>query len=238
MTNHETVESIPRKTFARDVDLSSAQAMAEFLHGHFRYHTSNSWNRSTSYACDMKATHLGLPSGILDKVFDMMDAENFNDLYSGLMQDFDAGHDYLWQCGFNGRSGGYLVLYQGKTEPSDYKSFCRNCGQRNFRSVAETGTKCGRCGADARVDFAEPPMKISAFPGRGTDMDMDVEDYMEWSEDELRSRTELVQELDALADAIVEAVLEAAVNATIQDETVYVPKTTKVIVRAGETGKE
>lgn len=52
-----------------------------------------------------------------------------------MIEDFNEEHNFQWQTGTNGRSGGYLVLYQGGTKPSGYKSFCRNpvyC--REFRS--------------------------------------------------------------------------------------------------------
>ena len=41
--------------------------MTDFLRNYFRYHTMNSWNRSTSYACNLKITHLGLDSITLNK---------------------------------------------------------------------------------------------------------------------------------------------------------------------------
>ncbi len=30
-----------------------------------------------------------------------------------IMRDFEVDHDHEWQAGFNGRSGGYIVLYKG-----------------------------------------------------------------------------------------------------------------------------
>ena len=46
--------------------------MAQYLTTHFRYPTLNSWNRSTSYACNLKITHLGLSPEVVDKLFDMI----------------------------------------------------------------------------------------------------------------------------------------------------------------------
>ena len=40
--------------FYRRVDLRSRSSMTEFLRGHFRYNTLNHWNRSTSYANNIK----------------------------------------------------------------------------------------------------------------------------------------------------------------------------------------
>jgi hypothetical protein len=59
---------------------------------------------------------------------------------SGLREEiehFDSRWEYRWQIGTNGRSGGYLVLYKGKREPSGYQSVCTSCGQLNYTRVVE-----------------------------------------------------------------------------------------------------
>lgn len=129
--------------------------------------------------------------------------------------------------GFNGRSGGYLVLYQGETKYSDYKSYCTACGQKNFKSVAESGNICGRCKSPIRVDYIKPPMQINTFPGRGTD---DGEDFADWDLYELKERVKLVQEFDALADSIVQHAIEYARNYVVEEEEILIPKTQKVLV--------
>ena len=65
------------KRFYMPVDLRSRTAMTEYLQNHFRYPTMNSWNRSESYACNLKITHLGLTSEIVDKLFDMIETQEF-----------------------------------------------------------------------------------------------------------------------------------------------------------------
>jgi len=40
-----------------------------------------------------------------------------------------------YTIGSNGRSGGYLVLYQGEYYDPGYKSRCRACGQLNYQHV-------------------------------------------------------------------------------------------------------
>lgn len=208
------------KTFSVSVDKRSRKAMEAYLSGHFRYYTMNSWNRSTSYACNMKLYRLGLEEETMNTLYDMIQVPEFYDKLSTLIQDFNMAHDYQWQAGWNGRSGGYLVLYQGEKTPSKYRSFCRKCGQKNFKSVAETDIQCGVCGRKARVDFITPPMNISTFPGRGTDQD---EEFGEWSKEELRQRTTLVQEFDRLADAIVSEAVYMAHTYKVVEETEYMP---------------
>ena len=140
---------------------------------------------------------------------------------------FNEMHNYRWQAAFNGRSGGYLVLYQGELRTTGHLSYCTCCGQWNFRSVTENGNVCGVCRKPARVDFAAPPKQSVTFPGRGTDME---EDYEEWSLSELRERVKLVQELDSLADDLVSQAIRMANEYDVVEEEYFVPQTRRVLV--------
>ena len=215
------------RKFSESVDLRSRQEMTDFLRNHFRYNTMNSWNQATSYACNLKIHRLGLESEIESKLYDMLGTQEFYCLRQDALGLFNEMHDYQWQAAFNGRSGGYLVLYQGELRPSGHLSYCTCCGQRNFRSVKDTGNVCGACGKPSRVDFSTPPKKSVTFPGRGTDMD---EDYEEWSLHELRNRVKLVQELDSLADDLVSQAIRLANEYDVVEEEYYVPQTRRVLV--------
>ena len=72
----------------------------------------NSWNRSESLAYNLKVYNV-VDEDLQDKVYEMMNVDSFYDEINWLIHDFDYDHDYEWQAGFNGRSGGYLVLYRG-----------------------------------------------------------------------------------------------------------------------------
>jgi hypothetical protein len=89
--------------------------MIEFLSNHFRYDTDNS---STSYASNVKIHKLGLDESTCNKISDLIQCDEFQDSINTIINDFGKNHNYLWQVGFNGRSGGYLVLYQGEKRPS------------------------------------------------------------------------------------------------------------------------
>ena len=219
-------ETSARRLFSQRVDKRSRAEMTAYLSGHFRYNTMNSWNRSTSYACNMKLYKLGLDRETEDKLWDMIQVPEFYERLNERIEDFNRQHNYLWQAGWNGHSGGYLVLYQGGTKPSRYRSYCTKCGQKNYTSVAETGNWCGVCNEEARVDYIKPPMQIFSFPGRDVDMDEDFED---WSLYELQQRTELVQEFDRLADDIVAEALYIAQNHSVEERTVYMPTTELVL---------
>lgn len=212
--------------FYKTVDMRSRKAMISFLRKHFRYDTGNSWNRSTSYACNLKIYRLGLDNETVDKLFEMLETQEFFDSINELLSDFNAEHHFAWQAAMNGRSGGYLVLYKGKSEPSQYKSFCTRCGQRNYKSVKETGNICGRCKSLSRVDYINPPIQISVYPYRGTDQN---EDFCDWDMQQLRERVRLVQEFDALADRIVNRAVQLTKEYKVVDEEFLVPQTRKVL---------
>jgi hypothetical protein len=77
-----------------------------------RYNTMNSWNNSTAPAYNLKVYKV-VDNDLQDKVYQLMQAEGFYDSINMLMRDFDYTFNHEWQAGFNGRSGGYLVLYRG-----------------------------------------------------------------------------------------------------------------------------
>lgn len=125
-------ETPARHLFSQRVDKRSRAEMTAYLSGHFRYNTMNSWNRSTTYACNMKLYKLGLDQETEDKLWDMIQVPEFYERLNERIEDFNRQHNYLWQAGWNGRSGGYLVLYQGGTKPSRYRSYCTICGQKKL----------------------------------------------------------------------------------------------------------
>lgn len=203
--------------------------MTEFLSEHFRYNTMNSWNLSTSYANNLKIDRLGLTHEQEMKLFDLIDCEGVYDSINDMIFEFGSQHDWQWQAGFNGRSGGYLVLYRGGWKPGEHKSYCATCGQRNFTTVEETGCRCGRCGMETRRNFMVPPKKIYTMPGKDVDMD---EDFADWSIEMLRERVQLVEEFDMLCDAIVAEAVWMADNMEAEEQEVLIPATKKVLKEA------
>ncbi len=150
--------------YYKEIDKRYKETMGKFLRKHFRYNTMNSWNRSTSYANCIKLHHVDKPKDIDDNTcWEMLWITEWQEKLSDLLEDFGRRHEWQWQAGINGRSGGYVVLYRGGIKPSDYKSYCTHCGQKNYQAVPEDqiGT-CGRCDAKTRVNF-----KHTARPGPG-----------------------------------------------------------------------
>lgn len=206
------------------------RAMIEYLAGHFRYNTMNSWNQSTSYAVCVKVHRLGLDRATENACCEMLDVEGCWDEsgYNEFLHEFDRRHSHIWQIGTNGRSGGYLVLYQGGTKPSEYKSRCTECGQRNFQEATESSKRCGVCGEDTRVNYS-PPAEAFCYPGRGTDMD---EDFSDWSTDQIRDRVDLVWDFDQTCARAVKAFAAYAKSHKVEEREIRVPKRIKIAVKA------
>ena len=202
--------------------------MTAFLIQHSRYHTMHSWNRSTSYANSVKLHHVPKPSDIdEDSWWQMLTVPDWHDTLRDLFENFAGKHTYAWQAGINGRSGGYVVLYRGGIKPSGYKSYCRQCSQKNYQALpeGETGV-CGRCNAEARVNFQKTHMQIFTWPGKDIDMH---EDFTDWVLSDLRERVELVQDFDQLCTDIIQAYCDMCKAYRITDEEILVPKTIKVL---------
>jgi len=104
--------------------------MVAYLTDHFRYYTGNSWNRSTSYAANVKL-HRIMPGDL--NGYDFLQTEEAFWNGRDVIREFEERHKYEWQIFSNGRSSGYLVLYRGGLEPSGYKRWCVSCGQQNYR---------------------------------------------------------------------------------------------------------
>jgi hypothetical protein len=47
------------------------------------------------------------------KAYDLLDVEEVWEFLQDLIREWERERKFEWQAGFNGRSGGYLVLYKG-----------------------------------------------------------------------------------------------------------------------------
>ena len=214
--------------FYKQIDKRHRKPMIEFLTNHSRYNTMNGWNRSTSYANNIKLHNIDKPSDIDDDTWwGMLTITEWQERLSDLLKGFGRKHNWLWQAGINGRSGGYIVLYHGGIKPSGYKSYCTHCGQKSYQEVpkGQIGI-CGRCDAKARINFQETHMQIFTWPGKDVDMQ---EDFKDWTLSEIQDRVELVQEFDKLSDSIAKTYVSICRNYRIIDEEILVPETIKVL---------
>lgn len=123
------------KYIKRGVDICSAKSMWEFLHNHYEYFTMNSWNGLKSIANNVKAYNLDL-EGDCWKALERLESDNYASVNS-LIEDWDYDHSG-YSVGFNGRSGGYLVLYNSGNcshalpdciadyDYEDFKQYCKD----------------------------------------------------------------------------------------------------------------
>lgn len=203
----------------------SKENMIQFLEGHFRYCTMNSWNRTTSYARNIKLYKLGLDRKTELKCYDMLEIPEAFDDFSAILHDFAIRHDYEWQMGQNGRSGGYLVLYQGGKKDAGYKTRCDTCFRPTWYEVRQP---CHVEGCEGTLEPLSAPLWQSyTCPGRGVDSD---QDFDSWSHDDLRRRVVLVKDFDRTCDLAVEAFIDYAKSHKVTEREIMVPKTVKVAV--------
>lgn len=188
--------------FYKEVDKRKRQDMAVFLKDHFRYNTMNSWNRCTSFANNVKIYNLSLGE-LEDKAYEAIQDELVYDICAHpIIVDFTKKMKGRYTIGFNGRCGGYLVLYNSEYVKSEHLSYCRSCGQKNFQKVpeGEVGV-CGRCKQKDRVNYNEIPMNLRVYTGRSIEFDEDEDIDME----SLKELVRIVEEFDKTCDEIVES---------------------------------
>lgn len=79
------------------------------------YATMNSWNGEKSLAYNLKIYNV-IRADLRNKAYEMIADENvaceLYDEISGMIDDFTSACNGRFTAGFNGRSGGYLVLYK------------------------------------------------------------------------------------------------------------------------------
>lgn len=194
-----------------------------FLVGHERYNTMNSWNKATSYSRCVKINRLTFPDNeTRNRAYDLLQCEGTMDEsgVNDVLRQFAEDHYWEWQIGFNGRSSGYLVLYQGGRKPSEYKSWCMRCGQGNFTEADAGGSKCGRCGSE-KSRLNQTRYQVFTNPGKGLDMG---EDFEEWEYQSIIQRVKLVKEFDAAVDEAVSAFIEYCKTHVAAEETIMVER--------------
>lgn len=137
--------------YVKGIDITNDRQMFEFLKNHFQYYTMNSWNRLKSIAHNVKIYNLKLSGDFWTALALLQDDDYFE--VNMMIEDWEAEHPG-YKVGFNGRSGGYLVLYSADNRrcilPEDvdecetyeeYKRYCREyygSVKANRRDLVET----------------------------------------------------------------------------------------------------
>jgi len=213
------------KSFYAKVNRRTREAMTSFLCNHGRYWTMNSWNRSTSYANCVKVHRLGLTREQLENAWEMLDMPQVYDAIHVVLGEWAIKHEWRYQIGFNGRSGGYLVLYQGGLDWRNARTAqCDECLKLTWHKQ-DTRCTSDDCGGTLRM-LPEPRPQIVTYPGRGMD---EGEDFVDWSMDDLRERVRLVQDFDLTCDAAVAVFVRFCDEYRVLEKEVLVPNIVKAL---------
>src|SRR5581483_11473603 len=103
-----------------------------------------------------------------------------------------------------------LVMYQ---EAAAIKSHSRpQCG---------FDRRCGRCGAEARVNYSQTHLRTYCRAFQGVDQEAD---YEEWDTDSLRERAEVVWEFDRAVDEAIANFVEFCRTFRVEEQTILVPQ--------------
>lgn len=207
--------------FEKKIDTRSKESVAKFLLDHYRYYTMSSVNRSTSYANCVKVNRLGLTGSALDKAFEFISVEGYWDEITWPIRDFEREMSGAYTIGTNGRSGGYLVLFESEIYDPGYKSTCPKCGQLNYQLVSPASHSCGVCRADRRN--LKAPLRWTRTKSSSIDQGMTMDDFMDMSLTGLKDRADLVLSFDRACDRVRNEFISAIEKYMVVEATVMVP---------------
>ncbi len=94
--------------YVKGIDITNDKQMFNFLKDHYQYYTMNSWNGLKSIANNVKVYKLNLSGDCYNALTFLQDDDYFT--VNMMIEDWEVEHRG-YKVGFNGRSGGYLVLY-------------------------------------------------------------------------------------------------------------------------------
>lgn len=112
--------------YTKGIDITKDKSMFNFIANHPTYYTMNSWNRTRSIAHNVKLYNLDLEGDWCRALAHLESGEY--DTLNWVIQDWERDHPG-YSVAFNGRSGGYLVLYNRAGSSSvlpdtlDYESY-------------------------------------------------------------------------------------------------------------------
>lgn len=100
--------------YKKGIDICNTKSMWNFLKNHYSYYTLNSWNRQKSIANNVKLYNLNLEGDwtvAMRYLFDEADCAGLQTFIEDEIREFEDKYPY-YEVASNGRSGGYLVIYE------------------------------------------------------------------------------------------------------------------------------
>lgn len=122
--------------YYKEVDYNNYEEMFNFLSNHFIYDTMNSWNKLSSIAHNVKIWNLPVDS---TKALAALEEDNYFQINT-VIKDWEDDHPG-YEVGFNGRSGGYLVLTSSESNAhvfeGHYNSPCHFDDYQEWKEAVE-----------------------------------------------------------------------------------------------------
>lgn len=164
------------------VDICSPKSMFEFINGHFAYYTTAGWSSAKSVANNVKLYNLNLEGDWENALGYLCDENDVGGLQRRIVEAIFEWEDEHpgYSVSFNGRSNGYLVIYNKETD-----------GGINFRNILPDDLT----DFDTYEDFKE---HVKDYYG------WTVKDMIP----ELREYTKLIRDFDKLCDDLRDLVNE------------------------------
>jgi hypothetical protein len=184
--------------YKKGIDITNDKQMFNFIKNHFEYYTMNSWNRLASIANNVKLHRMHL-TGDWTVAYNLLvngEYETVNDFLYCWAEDH-PGYD----VGFNGRSGGYLVLTMKGSNRSilpdsitdsqnyeEYKEYCKEyygsvkANRQELRELTQLIQDFDRL-CDELRDFCE---SLSQLSFERVEMEKAVEQFNDFYADDLK----------------------------------------------------
>lgn len=120
--------------YYKKVNYNSNKEMFDFLVNHFTYSTLNSWNGLRSIANNVKVYNI--PDIDSREALQALEEDNYFSINQAI-EDWEDDHPG-YKVGFNGRSGGYLVLYNNYNNGHCFESDSNTpCAYDDYESWKE-----------------------------------------------------------------------------------------------------
>jgi hypothetical protein len=212
---------------------TSSKKMREYLKSHFRYHTMNSWNDSTSFAANVKIHNLDLPKETEGTAYDMLEMRQpFSAIEQGPFREFAEKHNYRYQMSWNGRSGGYIVMIRGGRERSDKTAQCDCCGKYTWHKeeILCTTDGCEGMLIPLTAEEKKSLFKIYTQPGKPIG-EGDLMNEEEYSNGEIEALCNAVKDFDKAVEQAKEIFVSYCKEYEVKEVEEDIPTMVKKLVK-------
>ena len=159
---------------------------------HENYDTMSSWNNSKSYSRNVKVNRLNIPRNLIDVAYEICQTDYVHDDLRFIIEEFEERMNGNYTIGFNGRSGGYVVLYE-RCRESIQKPYITRCDKCYKPTWYEDGHKCMVCKDGTLRKYDAPKFKLVT---RTTGLVKDEDDLKAMDDEELLDWVDLIMEFN------------------------------------------